>query len=159
MGQFLTEWLLSKLQLWNCLHKRVKTFKHWLSASPSQNEDTRVGNCMNEKNRWNLWAKGSIFCLTQHHFNHPCLYFQPYHQTSRCRGYTREVRPAWKEVKRKQRNQPLQKNRTRQIQQLRLKLLMVIGWWYYFPLVFIVKTPLPLLLVLGAAFISTIRGI
>lgn len=31
------------------------------------------------------------------------------------------------------------------------------GWWYYFPVVFIVKTPLPSLLIIGAAFIYAIR--
>jgi hypothetical protein len=31
------------------------------------------------------------------------------------------------------------------------------GWWYYFPCAFAVKTPLPTLLLIGAAFIYTIR--
>ncbi|MBC7251817.1 MAG: phospholipid carrier-dependent glycosyltransferase, partial [Anaerolineae bacterium] len=31
------------------------------------------------------------------------------------------------------------------------------GWWYYFPLAFLVKTPLPTLLLLAASLISTLR--
>jgi len=32
------------------------------------------------------------------------------------------------------------------------------GWWYYFPVAFLVKTPIPYLLILGLAFVSLRKG-